>query len=173
MKIESTLLVNEWQLGQQLNIAVHNGTRTKFNLLLSFLSGDAQDFAQFSLSNSKQSQLSAQGLRDSLQLADSQPLLNKGISGQQAAYLNKSLHENRLDSIRLQYLLNNEAVLSRTYDPVLPDDIVDNLSPLAQERLEESSQELLVEKLEDNDNNKNSLTGINHQLMETYQALNG
>ncbi len=172
MKIESTLLVNEWQLGQQLNVAIHNGTREKFNLLLSFLSGDAQDFAQFSLSNAKQSQLSAQGLRDSLQLSDSQPLINEGISLQQADYLNKSLHESRLDSIRLQYLLNNEAVLSRTYDPEIPDDIVDNLSPLLQERLEESFEKSLVDKYEDNDNNKKSLPGINHQLMETYQALN-
>jgi hypothetical protein len=82
------------------------------------------------------------------------------------------LHESRLDSIRLQYLLNNEAVLSRTYDPEIPDDIVDNLSPLLQERLEESFEKSLVDKYEDNDNNKKSLPGINHQLMETYQALN-
>lgn len=172
MKIESTLLINEWQLGQQLNVAVHNGTRDKFNLLLSYLSSNAQDFAQFSLSNDNELQLSEQCLRDSLKVPNSQPLVNAGITPQQADYLNKSLQEKRLDSIRLQYLLNNEAVLSRTYDPDIPDDIVDNLSLLSQERLGDSQEELSVEGSEGNDDNTTSLSGINHQLMETYQALN-
>ena len=166
MKTESALLINEWQLGQQLNIAVHNGTREKFNLLLSFLSSNAEDFAQFSLSNSKQSELSTQALRDSLQLSNPQPLINEGISLQQANYLNQSLQDNRLDSIRLQTLLNNEAILSRSYHPVIPDDVIDNISFLSQERL---SVDLDLQLAKDNE--KLPLSGINHQLMETYQAM--
>lgn len=166
MKTESSLLINEWQLGQQLNIAVHNGTREKFNLLLSFLSSNAEDFAQFSLSNSKQSELSTQAMRDSLQLSETQPLVNGGISLDQAEFLNKSLNDNRLDSIRLQYLLNNEAILSRSYHPVIPDDVIDNISFLSQERLSVDLDLQLAE-----DNKKLPLSGINHQLMETYQAM--
>ena len=50
-QIDQQVIINEWQLGQQLNTAVHSGTREKFNLLLSFLSDDARDFAQFDIKN--------------------------------------------------------------------------------------------------------------------------
>ena len=171
MNIESTLLINEWQLGQQLNIAVHKGTRDKFNLLLSLLSSNVQDFAQFSLAHSKQFELSTQALRDSFQLSDSQPLINEGISLQQADFLNQSLHDNRIDSIRLQYLLNNEAVLSRSYNPAIPDDIIDNISFLSQERL---SEELAPQTLDDptyNTKKKPPVLGVDYQLMQAYKAL--
>ena len=33
-QFDQQIIINEWQLGQQLNTAVHSGTREKFNLLI-------------------------------------------------------------------------------------------------------------------------------------------
>jgi hypothetical protein len=134
-QIENGLLINEWQLGQQLNTAVHNGARDKFNLLLSLLSEDARDFAQFSLPEQSQSQLQQAQLRASLFLADPQPLVNAGISAQQAASLNHDLQHQDFTSIRLKQLLSNEALLSRNEAGDIASEIIDNLSFLSQHRL--------------------------------------
>ena len=57
IQVEAGLLINEWQLGTQLNVAVTDGTRDKFNLLLSLLSDDARDFSQFELPKATQASL--------------------------------------------------------------------------------------------------------------------
>lgn len=163
-QIESGLLINEWQLGQQLNIAVHNGSRDKFNLLLSLLSGDARDFAQFSLAQKKEGELLQTELRASLFLPDPQPLLNKGISAQQAASLNEDLHNKDLTSIRLKHLLNNEALLSRSGSTTIASEIIDNLPLLSQHRLTTGlgigdSQDVLP------------APGVGAELMALYQGL--
>lgn len=166
-QIESGLLINEWQLGQQLNTAVHNGTRDKFNLLLSLLSDDARDFAQFSLPHENDTSLAQAELRASLFLADPQPLVNKGISALQAANLNVDLHAKDLTSIRLKHLLNNEALLSRNESCDIPSDIIDNLPLLSQHRLT---------ALQGMNGSKTALKpeiaqGVGADLMDLYQSL--
>ena len=166
---DAGLLINEWQLGQQLNTAVHNGTREKFNLLLSLLSDDARDFAQFALPQEKQNSeaLEKTDLRASFSLAQAQPLVNKGMSVQQAQELNYNLQKNNLSSIRLQQLLSNEPLLSRNERTDIPSEIVDNLTLLSQQRLLKS-----VSFLEENSQEQNIPgTGINNELMEHYKAL--
>ena len=172
---DAGLLINEWQLGQQLNTAVHNGTRDKFNLLLSLLSDDARDFAQFSLPREEQVSGASEktDLRASFSLGEAQPLVNKGMSAEQAQLLNKNLQEDNLSSIRLQQLLNNEALLSRSEEQVIASEVTDNLTFLAQQRLAKSLlsvKSLSVEEINDADT-ANDITGVNHQLMEQYQAL--
>lgn len=172
MKIEqkeSSLLINEWQLGQQLNTAVHNGTREKFNLLLSFLSDDARDFAQFSpsfevLDNEASKSVD---LRSDFSLEEAQPLVNKGMSLEQAKLLSDNLEKDNLSSIRLQLLLKNEAILSRSEKLIIDSDVSDNLSLLLQQRLSESL--LATKQLEEVPAKK--VEGINHQLMTEYQSL--
>lgn len=162
---ETDLLINEWQLGQQLNHAVHNGTRVKFNLLLSLLSDDARDFAQFSLPDAKQHSeaLGKRDLRAFFSLAPAQPLVNKGMSAAQAQSLNANLQKKNLCSIRLQLLLTNEALLSRSEVALIPSDITDNLPFLSQQRLLDSLQTTKPPAAQ--------TTGIDSQLMAQYQAL--
>jgi len=162
-QIEAGLLINEWQLGSQLNVAVANGTRDKFNLLLSLLSDDARDFSQFATSKATPDSLATMALRDAFHLAPAQPLVNQGISLQQSEKLSISLHKKDLTDIRLQTLLNNEAILSRAHCDDFDRDIVDNLSFLSQTRLKNASQ---------TKDSEGSSTGIDHDLMESYQALN-
>ena len=163
------LVINEWQLGQQLNTAVHNGTRDKFNLLLSFLSDDARDFAQFALPDDLQAnaRLEKADLRASFSLAEAQPLVNKGISAAQAARLNDNLHENNRAAIRLQLLLSNEALLSRTEEQIIASEVSNNLALLSQHRLAQSlhSTKPLTDK------SVEAASGINHQMMAQYKAL--
>ena len=162
-QIENRLLINEWQLGTQLNVAVVNGTRDKFNLLLSLLSDDARDFSQFDLPKATQASLTTLELRESLSLAEPQPLVNKGLSLQQSEKLSIAVHKQDLSSIRLQSLLNNEALLTRQSEVNFDVEVVDNLSFLSQTRLKH-----------DNDNepdNKDQAKGVDFALIEKYQAL--
>lgn len=158
-QIKSNLLINEWQLGSQLNQAVANGTRCKFNLLLSLLSDDARDFAQFSFKAKEEAALAEAQLRTSLFLPETQPLINKGISLTQAKRLNEDLHNEKLTSIRLRQLLHNEALLSRYEKKEIPADIVENLSLLTQQRLSQSGITTELSK------------GIDASLMKQYQQL--
>lgn len=163
-KSTSALLINEWQLGSQLNIAVQNGTRHKFNLLLSLLSVDARDFSQFNLVHNKDVQLKKLTLRDAFHLKEVQPLINEGISLTNAKVLNEDLQARRFSSLRLRYLLTNEALLSRQKKNDIESDVVDNLSLLAQRRLAGEvplSGDLCAQ----------CITGINYQLMTDLQAM--
>lgn len=164
-QIDHGLLVNEWQLGTQLNVAVANGTRDKFNLLLSLLSDDVRDFSQFELPKATQYALTTQELRESFALAEPQPLVNTGISLQQAEKLSQSIHKQNMTDVRLQCILNNEAVLSRYNNAqIFDDEIVDNLSFLSQTRLKKAEQDLQKEQSNSN--------GIDYALVKKYQALN-
>ncbi len=164
---ESGLLINEWQLGLQLNSAVHNGTRDKFNLLLSLLSDDARDFAEFTFRQAKEDVLPEQALRETLFLPEAQPLLNKGISLQQATSLNEDLHNKDFTSIRLKQLLNNEALLSRNVTGDIPSDIIDNLPLLSQNRL--TAQQGTTETIKQVESQ--TAEGVGVDLMAQYKAL--
>jgi hypothetical protein len=163
-QIESGLLINELQLGAQLNIAVTNGTRDKFNLLLSLLSSDVRDFSQFDLPKAKQGSLSEVELREGLLLPAPQPLVNAGNSLQQAARISSAVHQKDLSGIRLQSLLNNEAILSRVSNITFDAEVIDNLSFLSQSRLKNA--DIQDKKLPLNVN------GVDYTLLEKYQNLN-
>jgi hypothetical protein len=163
-QIESGLLINELQLGAQLNIAVANGTRDKFNLLLSLLSPDVRDFSQFDLPKTKQGSLSKVELREAFSLPASQPLVNAGNSLQQAVRISHAIHQKDLSGIRLQSLLNNEAILSRVSNMTFDAEVVDNLSFLSQTRLKNLDMQ--------DENLPNSANGVDYTLLTKYQELN-
>ncbi len=166
-QVESGLIINEWQLGQQLNTAVHNGTRDKFNLLLSLLSDDVRDFAQFTYQQAEEEALTEQKIRDSLFLPEGQPLVNKGISVDQAVSLNTDLHNNNFTSIRFKQLLNNEALLSRSSEPDIPSDVKENLSFLSQQRLTALQESSLAGKQVE----VLTASGVGADMMELYKTL--
>ncbi|WP_354624378.1 VC2046/SO_2500 family protein [Psychromonas sp. MME2] len=162
-QLDNNLLINEWQLGQQLNAAVHNGTRDKFNLLLSFLSDDARDFAQFDLAAKKEVALeTTASLRQQFQLPPAQPLVNGGVTLEQACNMNADLHNNHFRTIRLKQLLHNEALLARPEQGEFSDDIVDNISLVAQQRLSASLGNSSIQF---------TSTGVTNELMNRYQEL--
>lgn len=156
-----TILVNEWQLGQALNHAVHSNAREKFNLLLSFLSEDARDFAQFEyLQSESELKKEDSSLRQQFQLRESQPLVNSGPTSAQLAAYNDQLHQGKLTEIRLQQLLDNEAMLSRQSSSIFPEEVLDNLSLIKRDKVANLYQAQQKQSL-----------GVDAQLLDEYDAL--
>ncbi|WP_417698443.1 VC2046/SO_2500 family protein [Psychromonas sp.] len=166
-QLKQQAVINEWQLGQQLNTAVHAGTRDKFNLLLSFLSDDARDFAQFDVKTNPEQVVQQQDLRTYFELPASQPLLNTGPSSKLLAELNTDLHQGKLVDIRLKQLLSNEALLSRNKLDVLPVDIIDNL-PLHKKLRVNAAKEFDIDGVE---TESQYLSGIGTSLLDEYKNL--
>ena len=159
-------IINEWQLGQQLNTAVHNGSREKFNLLLCFLSADARDFAQFDIASETGVEKVTCDLRTKFELRAPQLLVNEGPSAALLAELNNDLHKKKLVDIRLKQLLVNEALLSKQATGVFPDDILDNLPLLVKQRVNDAYRSNLAEPRQ-----RLTTTGIDASLMADYQKL--
>lgn len=169
-QLNQEVIINEWQLGQQLNTAVHNGSREKFNLLLSFLSDDARDFAQFDLKSPELEISKENDLRSELNLPDVQPLVNAGPSEIMLVEFNDDIQQANLHDIRLKQLLVNEAVLSKTASGVLPTDVLDNLSLIKQQRIHDvdelGSSEIVGSKRE------SMITqGVDAHLLDDYKNL--
>lgn len=158
------LLVNEWQLGSQLNVAVTDGAREKFNLLLSLLSSDARDFAQFDYTAHTDVVEQREDLRHVFSLSEAQPLLGEGISLEQATHLNQLSQHRDVCALRLQTLLNNEPILSRASQAIIDSEVMDNVSLLTQARLTRDEQLQSA---------TSSHEGIDHSMMEVYQSLQG
>ncbi|MEG3755285.1 VC2046/SO_2500 family protein [Psychromonas arctica] len=166
-QLKQQAVINEWQLGQQLNTAVHTGARDKFNLLLSFLSDDARDFAQFDVKANPEAATKNEDLRAYFELPASQPLLNAGPSTKLLAELNEDLHQAKLADIRLKQLLSNEAVLSRNKQSTLPLDIIDNL-PLHKKLRVNTGEEF---KTNEPGLENQHLPGIDASLLDEYKHL--
>lgn len=175
-QLNQQIVINEWQLGQQLNTAVQNGTRDKFNLLLSLLSDDARDFAQFT-GRVEQSEVEKKiDLRAYFDLPKAQPLVNTGPSANVLAELNSDLHNNKLTDIRFKQLLANEALLSKQVSGEFPDDILDNLPLLKKQRVNAAYQSTLSGSVNDKDvsayaTDASSSIGMDVSLLDEYKNL--
>ena len=175
-QLNQQIVINEWQLGQQLNTAVQNGTRDKFNLLLSLLSDDARDFAQFT-GRVEQSEVETKvDLRAYFDLPKAQPLVNTGPSANVLAELNSDLHNNKLTDIRFKQLLANEALLSKQVSGEFPDDVLDNLPLLKKQRVNTAYQSTLSGSANDNvvsadATDESSTIGMDVSLLDEYKNL--
>ena len=165
-QLNQQVIINEWQLGQQLNTAVHNGTRDKFNLLLSFLSDDARDFAQFDVKEKNEDANGDVDLRAHFDLSETQPLVNEGPSDTLLAELNQDLQQHRLHDIRFKQLLTNEAILSRKEQGALPQDVLDNLPLIKQQRVNAAYHSTLKASEENI-----SMEGVDAKLIDEYNRL--
>jgi len=169
-QLDQQVIINEWQLGQQLNTAVHSGTRDKFNLLLSFLSEDSRDFAQFDIKNPDPDTDNKADLRAQFDLPAAQPLVNEGPSTALLAELNQDLQQTKLHDIRLKQLLTNEAVLCKTPSGALPIDVLDNLPLIKQLRINQSA-ELELSEIVVNDHEPMITQGVDAHLLDEYKNL--
>lgn len=165
-QLNQQVVINEWQLGQQLNTAVHNGTRDKFNLLLSLLSEDARDFAQFSGQTENEEVKGEQDLRAYFELPQAQPLVNEGPSEHLLAELNNDLQNTNLTDIRFKQLLTNEAILSKKETGKFPQELLENLPLLKKQRISTTSQSTLSTS-----SNDNSQAGVNVNLLDAYKKM--
>lgn len=165
--LEQQIIINEWQLGQQLNTAVQSGTRDKFNLLLSFLSDDARDFAQFEIKSESGSFEKPTDLRAYFELPEAQPLVNEGPSEKLLAELNDDLQQKKLTDIRFKQLITNEALLSKQQSGEFPEVLLDNLPLLKKQRMNAAYQS---NSLDDDSHNKKP-AGIDINLLDEYKKM--
>lgn len=166
-QLNQQIVINEWQLGQQLNTAVHNGTRDKFNLLLSLLSEDARDFAQFSARTENEEVKGEQDLRAYFELPQAQPLVNEGPSEHLLAELNNDLQKRKMTDIRFKQLLTNEAILSKKSTAQFPEELLDNLPLLKKQRISAAYQSTFSAS----DDASKSQAGVGISLLDEYKRM--
>ena len=165
--LNQQIVINEWQLGQQLNTAVHSGARDKFNLLLSFLSDDARDFAQFEIKSEEDLLKKPTDLRTYFELPNAQPLVNEGPSEKLLVELNDDLQQKKLIDIRFKQLITNEALLSKQQGAQFPEELLDNLPLLKKQRMNAAYQSNSL--TEERDSKKP--IGVDVGLLDEYKNM--
>ena len=113
------ILINEIQLGPQLGMAVHQSRGRDFALLLSMMSQNVLDNAQFSLPSDSAGgeDVDEAALRRQLGLGDKTPFDAQQNSATQAILLGVDVHTEGMAEVKLKGYLQPEP-LSRQDDPM-------------------------------------------------------
>jgi hypothetical protein len=126
-KIRETLLVDELQLGDTLNVAVSENNRAYFDLLLSMVSNDVTDDAQYS--DLKKERKSNEELRRFFNLQEREDSLYcDTLDFQRAEIIGSLASEQAYSALNLTLAMNKEP-LALNPDERL-NEILENVSPL-------------------------------------------
>lgn len=144
--VENHLIINEIQLGTQLNECVHSHRRSDFSLMLAMLTDDAREFSEFLLPEGKEENLTPEyELRRHFDLPKQSPLALDELSDltnfNQAALANND----NMASIHLANVLQPKAMAFRDNAKYIAANIVNNTNLHCQQRYQRS--------LEQSDNN--------------------
>ncbi|GIU33174.1 hypothetical protein L2719_17680 [Shewanella schlegeliana] len=132
-QLESTL-INESQLGSRLNHAVGSNRRGEFGLLLSMLSEDARDMAQFQTA----AHLS-HDLRAKFELPTPQALVEQ-LNSDLMVTDNSQVHqENGAIAFRLANVLNEEALVIRHNESLEMQEVLANCALSVRQRYSQVS----------------------------------
>lgn len=136
-EIRDRFLVDELQLGQTLNNAVHAGFKAQFDLLISMLSSDVRDLAWVTdpVVHEKQTE----DLRKKFALGNEVRLQSEPKDIDRADQLGNYFREGGLLAVHLQQCLNPEP-LTLQHDEI-PQEIMDELSPLQREKIRYENEE--------------------------------
>ncbi len=125
--LDNLQLINEIQLGTNLNHAVEGGRRADFSLMLALLSSDLHE--NIPVDTTPIETQSSQQLRAYFEIPASQPLTSTPLCYQRAAKQAQAFHQASLTSARLLAQLQPTAL---SYPPQqtkgLPEDLFHNLS---------------------------------------------
>ncbi len=130
-EIRDSLLVDELQLGQTLNHAVHEGFAAQFHLLISMLSDDVRDQAWVADPVAQEKQ--TEDLRKKFALGDPVRLQSGDGDAERGERLGDIFREGGIDAVRLEICLNPEPLTLRHED--IPPSVIDFLTPLQREKL--------------------------------------
>ncbi|QOL25163.1 queD like 2 [Thalassotalea sp. LPB0316] len=147
MQIDS-LLVNESQLGSQLNHCVVEKRRSDFSLMLAMLSEDVRDFSEFHRAeNNPHEQIidPEVQLRRLFDLPKSQPLALESL--EDIAHFNQAgeVVEQHFDDIRLKQCLAPKPLAFRDDKAFIPSQIKANLSLCQQQRLSQPQSKSIAQ----------------------------
>lgn len=128
-KIRNNSLCDELQLGDTLNQSAAHGQRARFQLLLSMLSQNVCDQAQFSMIKQAPTQI-AQDLRSRFQLPVSRPLKAQADEYAVQARWSESLQAGDVAKIRLEQALGGYAACAEERVDGLAEEVINNLDLL-------------------------------------------
>ncbi|MBL1377519.1 VC2046/SO_2500 family protein [Zobellella iuensis] len=129
--ISANLLVNDSQLGDSLNQAVHQGRRGDFGLLLALLSDDARDLPRLDEPKDAQGE---PDWRRHFELPAASPFYAEAQDNIRAPQLSALAGALQQDSLRLLLAMRAEPL--RVSDALLPAEVSGNLNPRTLARLE-------------------------------------
>ncbi len=129
-KIRNNSLCDELQLGDTLNQSAAHGQRASFQLLLSMLSQNVCDQAQFSMSKQPPVQVE-QDLRMRFQLATRRPLKAQADEYAIQSKWSESLHAGDVAKIRLEQAMGGYAACAEEKIDGLAEDVINNLDLLS------------------------------------------
>ncbi len=130
-EIRDNLLVDELQLGGQLNSAVHGGFSAQFNLMVSMLSDDVQDQAW--VADPAEPEEQDEDLRGHFELGEGIRLQSSDGDIERADVLGDYFRQGGMTAVHLLECMNPEPLTLR--HPEIPRTVMEQLSPLQQEKI--------------------------------------
>lgn len=134
--IREHFLVDELQLGQRLNDAVHQEQRSYFSLLLSMLSADVLDQPEFSLSAVEN--IPVIDWRKRWDLPPAAVLDSSRCSADESYFRSMLLHEGGIEAVHLFNAAQPDPLSWRQF--AIPADVWNELPPLKQEKFRQHHQ---------------------------------
>ncbi|MDP5292311.1 VC2046/SO_2500 family protein [Oceanimonas sp. CHS3-5] len=130
--VHANLLINDSQLGDSLNQAVHQGRRGDFGLLLAMLSDDARDLPRI---EEPAAETGEPDWRAHFALPEpTPPLFADGVDHIRAAGLSRLAGELQQDSLRLLLAMRGEPLKPSRNE--LPAEVASNLAPRTLARMQ-------------------------------------
>ncbi|WP_432452265.1 MULTISPECIES: VC2046/SO_2500 family protein [unclassified Agarivorans] len=142
-QIRNHSLCDELQLGDTLNRCSQQGDLAHFHLLLSMLSQNVCDQAQFSMQKPAAEQVQ-QDLRAQLQLREARPLIAQADEFEVQANWSQHLQKGSIDTIRLEQALNGYAACADDTLDGVREEVMNNVSLLTRLKHGAASKPLQV-----------------------------
>jgi hypothetical protein len=142
--VDNTILVNELQLGEQLNSCIHAKRRSDFSLLLAMLTDDVRAHSQFTLPVTEVDVINTtdDSLRQTFHLPEPAPLAL--TSTDQLSDFNQAslVAADQLAAIKLQGVLQPQAIAFRDDAKHIAQNVLTNTSLYCQKTHQQSASTL-------------------------------
>lgn len=172
--VKHNILINELQLGEQLNECIHQGKRSDFSLLLAMLTDDVRSHAQFSLPKTDIPSITKDedSLRKLYNLPKAQPL--SLVDLQQIESYNQAslISDNKLVDLHLLNAINPNPLAFRNDNKHISQDVLNNTSLYCQKKYKEKSQVNSTTHKRLSFNAELWLNTVNESITRTNQAFN-
>lgn len=169
---KNNILINELQLGEQLNNCVHQGKRSDFFLLLAMLTDDVRVHAQFSLPKAaNESPINnEENLRTFYNLPKGQSLALEGLQEIESYNQADLINDNKLIDLHLLNAINPRPLAFRNDNKYISQNVLENTSLYCQKKYQEESKGSSTSNERLSFNAEMWLNTVNESLKKTYQT---
>lgn len=169
---KNKILINELQLGEQLNKCVHQGKRSDFSLLLAMLTDDVRVHAQFSLPKTvNESPINNEAsLRAFYNLPKAQSLALNDLQEIESYNQADLVNENQLIDLHLLNAINPKPLAFRNNNKHISQNILDNTSLYCQKKYQENSEVNSTSNERLSFNAEMWLNAVNESIKKNHQT---